>query len=136
MDIIPLTLDRYEDWDAFSLSCDDAWFWHTTAWLDYTLAYRPDLTPTSKSFMVIDGGRVQAICPLIVEERLAGEAGKTVREFSFGGGFGPPPVFSTQTREGHGAELQGYGIMKPFSDLCRHGVPCLTADLTATRLRR
>jgi hypothetical protein len=99
MDIISLTPDCYEDWDAFSLGCDHAWFWHTTAWLDYTLAYRPDLTPASKSFMVVDGGQVQAICPLILEEFPTGGDGNGVREFSFGGGFGPPPAFSTQTQD-------------------------------------
>lgn len=94
MDIVPLTPNRYGDWDTFSLGCDGAWFWHTTALLGYSLAYRPRLRLASESFMVIDGRRVQASCSLISEEHPADEEGTVVRQAKTGGTFGPPPILA------------------------------------------
>lgn len=87
MEIITLTPDVYKEWDDFCLKSDDAWFWHTTDWLKYDLKYRPEIKPKSKSFMIIDGDRILAICPLILVE-IDG-----VKEFSYSGVHGPVPAF-------------------------------------------
>lgn len=67
MEFVSLTKDKYEMWDKFCLETDGAWFWHTTDWLEYSLAYRPDYQAVSKSFFVIDEHKPIAVCPLIVE---------------------------------------------------------------------
>ncbi len=68
------------EWDRFCLASPDAWFWHTSGWRDYTVAYRPDLASRSRSFVVTDGGEVVAAVPLMVERH------GTATRLSFGGG--------------------------------------------------
>lgn len=65
--IVPLTPDRYREWDRFCLESPDAWFWHTSQWLEYTLHYRPDLQPRSESFLCLAEDSPVAVCPLIIE---------------------------------------------------------------------
>ena len=89
LDIVPLSRDRYREWDLFCAESDEAWFWHTSHWLEYTLNYRPELKPASESFLCQQEGRVLAICPLIVETQAAGMNA----EFSYGGDCGPAPAF-------------------------------------------
>lgn len=79
-------------WDDFCLHSSEAWFWHTTQWLDYTLAYRPELTPVSHSFFVSVGENISAICPLVLET--SREAGGEARQFSYGGDAVPAPAFA------------------------------------------
>jgi len=81
-----------EAWDNFCLQSNDAWFWHTTKWLDYTLEYRPDLTPALHSFSVSVGGDIAAVCPLVLET--SPEPGGDVRQFSYGGDAVPAPAFA------------------------------------------
>lgn len=88
MEIIKLTLDKYKEWDDFCLYSDDAWFWHTSQWLEYNLDYQPELKSQSKSFMAVDNNKIIAICPLILETH------KKIKEFSYGGGYCPTPAFS------------------------------------------
>jgi hypothetical protein len=88
-------------WDDFCLQSSEAWFWHTTRWLDYTLEYRPELAPSSRSFLVFSGGNVAAICPLVLET--SREAAGEIKQFSYGGDAVPAPAFadelSRQTRK-------------------------------------
>ncbi len=79
-------------WDEFCLHSDEAWFWHTTKWLDYTLDYRPELEPVSHSFFVQASGRIAAICPLLLETSREPEG--EVRQFSYGGDAVPAPAFA------------------------------------------
>jgi len=53
-------------WNDFCQSSTDSWFWHSTEWLDYSLAYR--LGRTSLSFMVEENKELLAICPLILSD--------------------------------------------------------------------
>jgi hypothetical protein len=66
MELIPLTRELHTAWDDFCLESPDAWFLHTTDWLKYNLAYRPELRPTSYSFMCREKSQVVAIVPLVV----------------------------------------------------------------------
>lgn len=77
-----------EAWDRFCQESDDAWFWHTSSWIEYNLVYRPELAAKSFSFFVIEGKKILAICPLILENIKPG------REFSFGEIPGPVPAFA------------------------------------------
>ncbi len=92
LSIVPLTPDRYAEWDEFCLASPDAWFWHTSQWLEYTLRYRPDLQPRSESFLCLHEGSVVAVCPLIVETHAHGT--ESIREFSYGGDAEPAPALA------------------------------------------
>jgi len=100
-EIVKLTLEKYSDWDNFCVSSDDAWFWHTSSWLDYTLNFKPELKSQSYSFMVVANGQIMAICPLILEEN------KGVLEFSFGQLPIPVPAFSNNL-----SQKTKYKVMK------------------------
>lgn len=90
MEIIALTSDLYATWDKFCLESDDAWFWHTTSFIEYTLNLRPELQSQSKSFLVINDNIIIAVCPLILnflkEEQL------TYNIFSFDRSYGYTPA--------------------------------------------
>lgn len=92
MEVVALKRENYAVWDAFCAESDDAWFWHTSHWLEYTLHYRPALRPESHSFLVMVEGKSAAICPLIVE-RYA-EGGEQVAKFTYGGECGPAPAMA------------------------------------------
>lgn len=97
MEFIELTPDKYKEWDDFCSKSDDAWFWHTSSWLEYNLNYRPELKPESKSFMVKLDSKIVAACPLILINNHG------VKEFSYPGVHGCVPAFSNdlnkKTRE-------------------------------------
>lgn len=84
MEIVALTKDLYPVWDSLCYEADDAWFWQTSAWLEYTLQYRPENKTQSLSFMVYEEGNPIAGCLLTKEEILHDD--EKVFEFSFGGG--------------------------------------------------
>jgi len=63
---LPLTKDKYQEWDNFCLFSPDGWFWHTTNWLEYTLEYILD--SISVSFLVTENKQILAICPLILKD--------------------------------------------------------------------
>lgn len=67
-------------WDAAVDLHPDGWFWHTSRWLDYCLAYCPGAT--DHSFVVIEDGDPVALVPLVKE----GEA------FTMGGHPGACPL--------------------------------------------
>ncbi len=95
--IVSLNPDRYAEWDEFCLQSPEAWFWHTTHWLEYTLHYRPELHARSYSFFCLYAGSVAAICPLILETY--NRDGNSVREFSFGGDAVPAPALTGNLSE-------------------------------------
>lgn len=81
MEIVPLTRDLYEEWDRFCMQSDDAWFWHTTDWLEYTVQLRPELNSQQKSFMIMNNNAPAAVCPLILNT--ISEDGGKYNMFSF-----------------------------------------------------
>lgn len=83
-----LTEDKFQDWNNFCLKSDDAWFWHTADWLNYTMHYRPDLKTQNFSFLVYKQDQIEAIVPLALEFY----PDKNVKEFSFGGWATPAPA--------------------------------------------
>src|ERR1700757_2464854 len=66
MELVPLTPDRYRLWDDFCLKSPNAWFWHTTSWLDYNFAYHRGLRPEKMSFLCLERGKVAAVVPLMM----------------------------------------------------------------------
>ncbi len=65
MDKVFLSKDNYDTWNEFVLKTPDAWFWHTTKWLDYSIIYNQT---QSLSFMVTENSEVMAICPLLLKD--------------------------------------------------------------------
>lgn len=90
METVRLEKDKYKEWDDFCISTDDAWFWHTTSWLEYSKAYNPRLDSKPVSFFINDKRDIVAICPLLMENREV--EGRLVQDFSYGGSYGPTPA--------------------------------------------
>lgn len=86
METTNLTEALYGEWDEFCKESSEAWFWHTSTWLEYTRLYKPEFNSESLSFLVTESGATLAICPLFLEKRGAR------KEFSFGGGGLPTPA--------------------------------------------
>lgn len=92
MEIVPLTPDLYAEWDAFCEASDEAWFWHTSRWIEYAVNYWQAGSTRSFSFFAKDEHGIVAICPLVEECFPSPNGVGTVREFSmsYGGGFSSP----------------------------------------------
>ena len=97
MEIVSLSREYWEKWNQFCIQSDDAWFWHTTWWLEYSLEHKPELLGSSKSFFITDGSRILAICPLIVETHENQGVGH--KEFSYSGSYGIAPATSNELSE-------------------------------------
>lgn len=87
-----LAKDKLTAWDNFCLASDEAWFWHTSGWLDYTLNYKPELNTRDFSFLVYKQDKIVAIIPLTIEDYE--KNGRIAREFSFGGYAIPAPALA------------------------------------------
>jgi hypothetical protein len=98
--IVRLTPDRYSAWNDFCQHSGDSWFWHTSDWLEYILEYQPAWNPVSLSFLCECEGRIEAICPLVLETH---EDGTT--QFSYGGDAVPAPAFANGLPSKHGKEM-------------------------------
>ncbi|PIT93765.1 hypothetical protein COU00_02605 [Candidatus Falkowbacteria bacterium CG10_big_fil_rev_8_21_14_0_10_43_11] len=92
MEIVKLTKANYKEWDDFCLKSDDAWFWHTTDWLEYTLQYKPELETKNFNFLIYKQNKIKAIVPLTLEVRQ--REGEKINEFSFGGFAVPAPALA------------------------------------------
>jgi len=100
-EVMPLKKENYEEWDMFCLESDEAWFWHTTKYLDYSVAYGSSRHGTNNcSFIVTSESKIMAICPLLLEKKID-ETGVAHFEFSTSasGGEGIIPVLRTGLAE-------------------------------------
>jgi len=89
LETLPLTDGRRMAWNAVCERSREAWFWHTTQWLDYTVAYDPSLRSQSRSFLVYQGETAMAAVPWFWNTGIATPASA---EFSFGGSWTPSPA--------------------------------------------
>lgn len=96
--ILPLTVEGYQGWDAFAHASADAWFWHTSAWMEFAKALAPQRFVNNLSFSILDGADVCAICPALVEEH------EGARSFSYAGGPIPFPAFDNRIATARRAE--------------------------------
>lgn len=71
-----------EEWNAFCLA--HGWFWHTTWWRDYTLAYGTERGAEEAGFAIEGSSGLAAVVPLVREA--AEVAGEDVTAFAYGGG--------------------------------------------------
>lgn len=93
MEIVPLTKKFYPLWNGFALASNDAWFLHTTDWLEYILYLKPKLQSRNLSFFVYKQNKIVAIVPLTMEV-----SKKNFYEFSFAGEKNPGPALSNSLK--------------------------------------
>ena len=101
MEIIKLEKSVNVLWDKMCLESDNAWFWHTTDWLNYCMSHGAEKHNTiNVSFMLADDSGPLAICPLLLEKRI-GLDGKERLEFSTAGsgGYGIIPAVCNVSSE-------------------------------------
>jgi hypothetical protein len=96
---IPFTLDKYEEWDSFCEESDDAWFWHTTGWLKYSLGYKPEIKKDILSFLVFHDKVLLAICPLVLETK------DGIAQFSQAQSYGESPALKNGIAKSLKSEL-------------------------------
>src|SRR5574341_85996 len=65
MQIVSASQVGDDRWDACCESFPTAWFWWTSEWRKYSLAYRPDAI--DHSFAVCNGDRIVGLCQLLQE---------------------------------------------------------------------
>ena len=82
---VALTVDELgaERWDAFCADSSGAWFFHTSRWLAYQRARGGE----DWSFALLDGDRIVAACPVMLEHGAGGSS------FSMDGHPCPWPAF-------------------------------------------
>lgn len=92
MEIILLDNDNNSEvkWNEACEKSNDAWFWHTTYWMNYVIHYKPEYNPIQKSFFVKENNGIIAVCPLILEN----DEGQ--KKFSFSSFAVPSPALSDQ----------------------------------------
>ena len=90
MEVAPIGNDR-EEWDSFARQSDDAWFWHTTAWMDYTRKYWAERHVANRSFAITENAETLAICPVMVER---GSPDDKALRFAYSGGPIPFPAMA------------------------------------------
>ena len=88
MEVVPIA-DSREGWDSFARQSDDAWFWHTTHYMDYTEEHSGEKLVDNLSFSVMENKETLALCPVIVESSALAEG---VRQYSYSGGPIPVPA--------------------------------------------
>ncbi|TMC46414.1 MAG: hypothetical protein E6J20_21110, partial [Chloroflexi bacterium] len=84
MELVSLTPTTEPEWERLCAASPGAWFWHTRAWREYTVAYRPELRTSSLAFLVRDGGEAVGLMPLSLEEWPTSGGGPE-RQLTFGG---------------------------------------------------
>lgn len=103
MKIVLLAENNRREWDDFCLRSDDAWFWHTTNWLDYCVSYGAEKYETKNiSFYLSDDSGMLAISPLLLEKK------NNNYEFSTSGsgGYGVAPAFRDDLSEDRREKIQ------------------------------
>lgn len=90
MEIEFLNESNREQWDEFAFASDSAWMRHTTAWQKYSSCCRFDSNTRNFSFMVKQGGKIQAIVPLLAEYSYPE---RTVDCFAMYGDYTPLPAY-------------------------------------------
>ncbi|MCX5749178.1 MAG: GNAT family N-acetyltransferase [Candidatus Saganbacteria bacterium] len=102
-EIIQLTEDNHPLWGELCQKSNDAWFWHTTEWMNYCISYGFEKHRSKNlSFIMIDDSGPIAICPLVLESH-AGPDGKERQEFSISGsgGYLEMPAVRSNLTKGH-----------------------------------
>jgi hypothetical protein len=90
VEIVLLCKENENDWNDFCFKSGDAWFWHTTHWMNYVASYKPEYHPAQASFLVTENKRIIALCPLMLETH------DDRKEFSFSAFAVPSPALADE----------------------------------------
>lgn len=117
----PLTNSEFDTWNSLVADSDDAWFWHSTDWLAFVKVVGADFFVEDLSFLIYNGAKIVAICPVILETR------EGYCRFTYLGEFIPFPAFArTVTPELRVKALEYYSsILKDIA---------VTRDVAYTRV--
>lgn len=87
---IPYNEEYRKVWDDFCFSHSQAWFWHTTQWIDYCMSASFSVESVNLSHLIIDSDNeeILAIVPLLLES--TGDK----QNFSFSKGPCPAPLIN------------------------------------------
>jgi len=96
MEIVAFSDDMSDAWDEFVQSNDEAWFWHTTDWMRYSLSSQFNVQTGNVSFCVTENSRIIAIAPLIIERYM--QEGEECCELRYGGWPVPVPVIDASIK--------------------------------------
>lgn len=91
MEIEYLNEANAAQWDDFAEKSSSAWFRHTIAWQKYSSCCRFDSDTRNFSFMVKQGGKIQAIVPLLMEYSYPE---RDIDAFSMYGDYTPMPAYA------------------------------------------
>lgn len=108
-----LTPAKYKEWNDFCLTSDDAWFWHTTDWIEFIVNREAELKTQNLSFLVYQGGQIKAVVPLATETYQSPGAVSAVKEFSFERWSIPSPAFANDLLRAV-ADRTGRDIVEEF----------------------
>lgn len=104
MEIRPLAPEDSPAWDRFAESSPDAWFWHTTAWREYTREYSGSAFRKDLSFWVMAQNAPLAIVPAFLEKGPAGPL------LAFAGQALPFPAVEPSVGEEKRAEIRRFAV--------------------------
>lgn len=85
---LPAVAIGADTWNAFALASDDAWFWHTTQWLEFVAEVGRSSHLGDLSFGIVKDGKLSGICPVVLEDR------DGFRRLTYLGEFIPCPAFA------------------------------------------
>lgn len=87
---IPYSEEYREVWDEFCFSHSQAWFWHTTQWMDYCVSSSFEVDAVNISYLITDNENkdILAIVPILLESI------DDKRYFSFSRGPCPAPLIN------------------------------------------
>jgi len=103
IEIVSLNKECNESWNRFCVESNNAWFCHTTDFIDFQLNLRPTLDSKSMSFMVKEGRCILCICIIFLEKHELNN--QIFYEFSFGGDYCPSPAFKIGLTESRKEEI-------------------------------
>lgn len=64
---LQLMAEVFDGWNRFAEESDDAWFWHTTHWMEFSEELARPRFIANLSFSIVANSETLAICPLILE---------------------------------------------------------------------
>jgi len=122
---------RLEDWELLARESDDAWFWHSTDWMDYAREYAGDLFISDRSFIITENGKCMAICPLFVEWSPFSEGTK---QFTCSGSLAVPmalPAMANGLSAGKRQDLLGFYLKTMEAIAVEEGVSYVSLRMPA-----
>ena len=129
-----------KDWQRVWEESSDAWFWHRRDWADYQWSYGQSRLRQDLSFLVLNQGKAEAICPVFLEQMRAPHEGHT--ELAFAGTAIPAPAVSDRLTKRQRRDVLSAAYDHLAELARRHGAerivvrrnPCVADDRVAEQM--